>query len=82
VAAPTAGLHFSKHLMKRLEIKGIDFAEVTLHVGLGTFNPIEVEDLSKHKMESEEIFIDEKNAQIINNAVEANREFVLSEQRQ
>jgi S-adenosylmethionine:tRNA ribosyltransferase-isomerase len=59
--------------MKRLEIKGINFAEVTLHVGLGTFNPIEVEDLSKHKMESEEIFIDEKNAQIINKAVEANR---------
>ena len=49
VAAPTAGLHFSKHLLKRLEIKGINFAEVTLHVGLGTFNPVEVEDLSKHK---------------------------------
>ena len=45
VAAPTAGLHFSKHLMKRLEIKGVDFAEVTLHVGLGTFTPVEVEDL-------------------------------------
>jgi len=56
-----------------LEIKGVDFAEVTLHVGLGTFNPIEVEDLSKHKMESEEIFIDEKNAEIINKAVEENR---------
>src|SRR5690606_22526142 len=52
VAAPTAGLHFSKHLMKRLEIKGVDFAEVTLHVGLGTFAPVEVEDLTKHKMES------------------------------
>jgi S-adenosylmethionine:tRNA ribosyltransferase-isomerase len=59
--------------MKRLEIKGINFAEVTLHVGLGTFNPIEVEDLSKHKMESEEIIIDEKNAAIINKAVEAHR---------
>ena len=46
VAAPTAGLHFSKHLMKRLEIKGVNFAEVTLHVGLGTFSPVEVEDLS------------------------------------
>ena len=73
VAAPTAGLHFSKHLMKRLEIKGINFAEVTLHVGLGTFNPIEVEDISKHKMECEEAIIDEKNAEIINKAVEENR---------
>ncbi len=59
--------------MKRLEIKGIDFAEVTLHVGLGTFNPIEVEDLSKHKMESEEAIIDQKNADIINKAVEEQR---------
>ena len=73
VAAPTAGLHFSKHLMKKLEIKGIDFAEVTLHVGLGTFNPIEVEDLSKHKMESEEAIIDQKNADIINKAVTEQR---------
>lgn len=68
VAAPTAGLHFSKHLLKRLEIKGIDFAEVTLHIGLGTFNPVEVEDLSKHKMDSEEIRIDSKATSIINNA--------------
>ena len=68
VAAPTAGLHFSKHLMKRLEIKGIDFAEVTLHVGLGTFNPVEVEDLSKHKMDSEEMVVDQKACDIINGA--------------
>ena len=73
VAAPTAGLHFSKHLMKRLEIKGINFAEVTLHIGLGTFNPIEVDDISKHKMESEEAIIDEKNAEIINKASKENR---------
>jgi len=46
VAAPTAGLHFSKHLLKRLEIKGVNLKELTLHVGLGTFNPVEVEDLS------------------------------------
>ena len=59
VAAPTAGLHFSKHLLKRLEIKGVDLAELTLHVGLGTFQAVEVEDLSKHKMDSEEIFIPE-----------------------
>ena len=69
VAAPTAGLHFSKHLLKRLEIKGINFAEVTLHVGLGTFNPVEVEDLSKHKMDSEEIIIDAPATQTINNAL-------------
>ncbi len=68
VAAPTAGLHFSKHLLKRLEIKGVDFAEVTLHIGLGTFNPVEVEDLSKHKMDSEEMIIDEKAVEIINEA--------------
>ncbi|MEX0998194.1 MAG: tRNA preQ1(34) S-adenosylmethionine ribosyltransferase-isomerase QueA [Flavobacteriaceae bacterium] len=66
VAAPTAGLHFSKHLLKRLEIKGINFAEVTLHVGLGTFSPVEVEDLSKHKMDSEEYEVDSKCAQIVN----------------
>ncbi|WP_046743751.1 tRNA preQ1(34) S-adenosylmethionine ribosyltransferase-isomerase QueA [Kordia zhangzhouensis] len=68
VAAPTAGLHFSKHLLKRLEIKGIDFSEITLHVGLGTFNPVEVEDLSKHKMDSEELKIGSKAVEVVNNA--------------
>ena len=68
VAAPTAGLHFSKHLLKRLEIKGVQFAEVTLHVGLGTFNPVEVEDLSKHKMDSEELKITQKACDIVNGA--------------
>jgi S-adenosylmethionine:tRNA ribosyltransferase-isomerase len=68
VAAPTAGLHFSKHLLKRLEIKGVNFAELTLHVGLGTFNPVEVEDLSKHKMDSEELIIDERAVSIVNKA--------------
>ncbi len=69
VAAPTAGLHFSKHLLKRLEIKGVDFAEVTLHVGLGTFSAVEVEDLSKHKMDSEEMRIDQSTVDVINNAI-------------
>ena len=69
VAAPTAGLHFSKHLLKRLQIKGIDLAEITLHVGLGTFNPVEVEDLSKHKMDSEELFIDSEASNCVNNAL-------------
>ena len=68
VAAPTAGLHFSKHLLKRLEIKGVNIAEITLHVGLGTFNPVEVEDLSKHKMDSEELLIDQKACDIVNSA--------------
>ncbi len=73
VAAPTAGLHFSKHLMKRLEIKGVDFAEMTLHVGLGTFNPVEVEDLSKHKMDSEQIIIPQESCDVVNKALEEKR---------
>jgi len=73
VAAPTAGLHFSKHLLKRLEIKGVNFAEITLHVGLGTFNPVEVEDLSKHKMDSEEITVDRYATSTINTALKEKR---------
>ncbi|MBT7656018.1 MAG: tRNA preQ1(34) S-adenosylmethionine ribosyltransferase-isomerase QueA [Flavobacteriales bacterium] len=73
VAAPTAGLHFSKHLLKRLEIKGVDLAELTLHVGLGTFSPVEVEDLSKHKMDSEELIIDQKAVETVNNALQEKR---------
>ena len=68
VAAPTAGLHFSEELLKRLEIKGVNFAELTLHVGLGTFRNIEVEDLSKHKMDAEYFRIDQKAADVVNNA--------------
>ncbi len=68
VAAPTAGLHFSKHLLKRFEIKGIDFAYLTLHVGLGTFRSVEVEDLTKHKMDSEEIHISERCVEQVNAA--------------
>jgi S-adenosylmethionine:tRNA ribosyltransferase-isomerase len=73
VAAPTAGLHFSKELIKRLEIKGVNFAEVTLHTGLGTFRPIEVEDLSKHKMDAEYFRIDDYAAKIVNEAKEHGR---------
>lgn len=68
VAAPTAGLHFSRELLKRLEIKGINFAEITLHIGLGTFRTVEVEDLTKHKMDSEQVSISEKCADIVNKA--------------
>jgi len=68
VAAPTAGLHFSRELLKRLEIKGVHFAPITLHVGLGTFRTVEVEDLTKHKMESEEALISGDICKIVNNA--------------
>ncbi len=71
VAAPTAGLHFSRELLKRLEIKGIDFATLTLHVGLGTFRAVEVEDLTKHKMDSEEVYINSEAVRIVNNAIDA-----------
>lgn len=73
VAAPTAGLHFSRELMKRLEIKGLDFAEITLHVGLGNFRSVDVEDLTKHKMDSEQIFISDKAVEIVNNAKDYKR---------
>lgn len=73
VAAPTAGLHFSRELMKRLEIKGVDFAELTLHVGLGTFRSIDVEDLSKHKMDAEYYRVTEDTVTKVNNALKTNR---------
>lgn len=66
VAAPTAGLHFSHELLKRLELKGINFAELTLHIGLGTFRSIDVEDLSKHKMDAEYFKINQETADIVN----------------
>jgi S-adenosylmethionine:tRNA ribosyltransferase-isomerase len=73
VAAPTAGLHFSRELMKRLEIKGVNFGYVTLHVGLGTFRIVEVEDLTKHKMDSEEVIISESTTKIVNKAKDAKK---------
>jgi len=68
VAAPTAGMHFSRELLKRLEIKGIEFAELTLHIGLGTFRSIDVEDLSKHKMDAEYFRITEEAVEKVNKA--------------
>ena len=70
VAAPSAGLHFSRELMKRLELQGVSFAEITLHAGLGNFRTIDVEDLTKHKMDSEELAIDEETAMAVNKAKE------------
>jgi S-adenosylmethionine:tRNA ribosyltransferase-isomerase len=68
VAAPSAGLHFSKHLLKRLEIKGVHLTYITLHVGLGNFRQIDVEDLTKHKVDSEEIKITPETCEIVNKA--------------
>ena len=74
VIAPAAGLHFSRELLKRLEIKGCDFAYITVHSGLGNFRDIDVEDLTKHKMDSEEVVIPEEAVKIVNNAKDNNRQ--------
>ncbi len=76
VAAPTAGLHFSKHLLKRIEIKGIDQAFVTLHVGLGSFRTVDVEDLSKHKVDSEQYVVDQEAVDMVNAARTEGRRIV------
>ena len=76
VAAPTAGMHFSKHLLKRMEIKGIDSAFITLHAGLGNFRTVDVEDLSKHKMDSEQFVVTEQAAEQVNAAKKAGHKVV------
>ncbi|HPB06229.1 MAG TPA: tRNA preQ1(34) S-adenosylmethionine ribosyltransferase-isomerase QueA, partial [Prolixibacteraceae bacterium] len=73
VAAPTAGLHFSRELMKRLEIIGVDFSYITLHVGLGNFRSVDVEDLTKHKMDSEQIWISEEACEAVRKAKERSK---------
>jgi len=77
VAAPTAGLHFSKDLLKRLELKGVQFANLTLHVGLGTFRSVEVEDLTKHKMDSEQVEIPQKCVDIVNKAKDKKKKICI-----
>jgi S-adenosylmethionine:tRNA ribosyltransferase-isomerase len=69
VAAPTAGLHFTKQLIKKLEIKGLKICPVTLHIGLGTFRPVDVEDLTKHKMDSENFNVGQPTVDLVNNAL-------------
>lgn len=76
VAAPTAGMHFSRELLKRLEIKGVEFAEITLHVGLGNFRTVDVEDLTKHKMDSEKIFISDEAVKKVNHAKDKKKNIV------
>ena len=70
VSAPTAGLHFTRQVMKRLEIKGVDITSITLHIGLGTFRAVDVEDLTKHKMDSENFQVPEETAKIVNQALD------------
>jgi len=70
VVAPTAGLHFSREILKRLELQGVNFSEITLHAGLGNFRTIEVEDLTKHKMDSEELYISQEAADIVNKSID------------
>jgi S-adenosylmethionine:tRNA ribosyltransferase-isomerase len=73
VAAPTAGLHFTKQVMKRLEIKGIDVSPITLHSGLGSFRAVDVEDLTKHKMDSENYAVNDEAADRVNQALDEKR---------
>jgi S-adenosylmethionine:tRNA ribosyltransferase-isomerase len=74
VTAPTANLHFSRELMKRMEIKGIEFAYITLHAGLGNFRDIDVEDLTKHKTDSEQMIVDEQAVRTINRAKDRDKQ--------
>ena len=76
VAAPTAGMHFTPQLLKRLELKGIEIAPITLHVGLGTFRQVDVEDLTKHKMDSENYFIPERTVNLVNESLEQKKRVV------
>jgi S-adenosylmethionine:tRNA ribosyltransferase-isomerase len=69
VAAPNSGLHFTKQIMKRLEIKGVKITPVTLHIGLGTFRPVDVEDLTKHKMDSENFEVKQPTVDLVNTAL-------------
>ena len=73
VTAPTAGLHFSREMLKRMEIKGIEAAFITLHCGLGNFRNTDVEDLTKHKMDSEQMFVDAECCRIVNKAKDEER---------
>jgi len=73
VAAPTAGMHFTKQILKRMELKGVDTTPITLHIGLGTFRPVDVEDLTKHKMDSENFKVPTETADLVNDALDGKR---------
>ena len=73
VAAPTAGIHFTKNIVRKMEINGVDFTPLTLHIGVGTFRQVEVEDLTKHKTDSENFFITQETCDVVNNALETGK---------
>lgn len=70
VSAPTAGMHFTRQLVKRLQLKGVDMSYITLHIGLGTFRQVDVEDLTKHKMDSENFIVGEETVNAVNKALD------------
>jgi len=76
VAAPTAGLHFTKELLRKIEKKGINIAPITLHIGLGTFRPVEVEDLTKHRMDSEFFYIPDSTASMVNQTIDNRKKII------
>lgn len=76
VSAPAAGMHFTKQLMKRLELKGVDIGKCTMHIGLGTFRPVDVEDLTKHKMDSENYRVPEETANLVNEKIATKKRVV------
>jgi S-adenosylmethionine:tRNA ribosyltransferase-isomerase len=78
VAAPTAGLHFSRRLLTTLRKKGVKIAPVVLHIGLGSFRPVEVEDLTKHKMDSEYYEIPESSVELVNKAIDSRANVVVT----
>ncbi len=73
VAAPTAGMHFTRQVLKRMELKGVKTSPITLHIGLGTFRPVDVEDLTKHKMDSENYKVPAKTAEVVNEALNSKK---------
>ncbi|MEX2584930.1 MAG: tRNA preQ1(34) S-adenosylmethionine ribosyltransferase-isomerase QueA [Balneolaceae bacterium] len=78
VAAPTAGMHFSDKLVAKLKKKGVEFVPTTLHIGWGTFRPVEVEDLTKHRMDSENYFISQESSDKINEALKSKKNKVVA----
>lgn len=78
VAAPTAAMHFTPELVKKIEEKGVEVVPITLHIGWGTFRPVEVEDLTKHRMDSENYYISEETSEKVNKALKSKKNKVVA----